>query len=182
MGALPSFADDLGKEFGFGRLGVLGLRMRVRWASDRLTRDLAAGADSVASRELALRAGQLTAKGTREVVAHSIEDLVEQLDRPATLSSQVPLDRVKLTAVRGPLLEFAQRLRSAQPVRPQGMALALLLLTDPERQLYGIGTKDELSSAISEARERLGRPAAAERRSPPLPPIEDREPNRRRRP
>src|SRR5436190_1735011 len=101
MGTFPSFADDLGREFGFGRVGTLG---------------------------------------------------------------------------------FAQRLRSTRPVGPQGMALALLLLTDPERPLYGIATTGELSSAISEARERLARPAAEERRSPPLPPIKDREPKRRRRP
>jgi hypothetical protein len=139
-----------------GRLRAFGLRMRVWWAKDRLTRQLASGAASVDSRALALRAGQLTALRTREVVAESIDDLLEQLDRPRPLlTSQVPLDVAKLRAVRDQLSRLAALLREPRPLRPQGMALVVLLLTDVERPLFGVGGAADLSAAIISASERL---------------------------
>jgi hypothetical protein len=159
MGSLPTIAQA-GQEVGLGRLRAFGLRMRVRWAKDRLTRELAAGVASTDSRELSLRAGQITAKQTRETIACSIEDLLAQADRPRPiLSSQVPIDRRKVRAARELLVELAERLRSAEPVRAGGMALVLLLLTDPEQELYGIATENDLSRAIMEARARLDAPS-----------------------
>jgi hypothetical protein len=154
--AVPRIGDLSATEVGLGRLRAFGLRTRVWWSKDRLTRELADGAASVASRELALRAGQLTAKRTREVVADSIEDLIEDaLRRRPALSSAVPLDRRKLRAARPLLVDLADRLREGGPVRPQGMAQVVLLLTDPERPLFGTGSRDELADAIVEASERL---------------------------
>jgi HPt (histidine-containing phosphotransfer) domain-containing protein len=139
-----------------GRLRAFELRMRVWWARDRLTCQLASGAASVDSRELAFRAGQLTARRTREVVAASIEDLLEQTSRPRPLlSSQVPLDLAKVRAAHDQLSRLAARLREPRPLRPQGMALVVLLMTDPERPLYGLGSADDLSGAIIHASERL---------------------------
>jgi len=139
-----------------GRLRAFGLRMRVWWAKDRLTRDLASGAASVDSRALALRAGQLTARRTREVVAASIDDLLGKLYRPRPLlTSQVPIDVDKVRAVREPLSQLAALLRAARPLRPEGMALVVLLLTDVERPLFGIGSAEELTGAIIYASERL---------------------------
>jgi hypothetical protein len=155
MGAFPTIAQ-VGQHVGLSRLRAFGLRMRVWWAKDRLTRELASGVASIDSRELALRAGQLTAKSTREVVACSIEDLLQEAARPnPVLTAKVPIDSSKVTAVSEQLSDLADRLRTPDPVRPQGMALVLLLLTDTERPLFGTGTEDELSTAIVDAMKRL---------------------------
>ena len=153
MEALPSIpAADLGLR----RLRAFGLRMRVWWSTDSLTRRLAAGAPSVDSRELALRAGQLTAKRTREVVAASIDDLLQQSNRPRPgHSSQVPVSYAMVRAVRDELAELAERVREPGPIRPQGMALTVLLLSDVEQPLFGVGTAEELAGAIIHASRRL---------------------------
>jgi hypothetical protein len=143
-------------EIELGRLRAFGLRMRVWWAKDRLTRELASGAASVDSRQLALRAGQLTARRTREIVAASIDDVLEQLDRARPLlSSQVRMDVAKVRAVREQLGGLAALVREPRPLRPQGMAQVVLLLTDVERPLFGLGSADDLSAAIIHAGERL---------------------------
>ena len=141
---------------GTGRLRELGLRMKVWWEKDRLTRALAEGHASTDSRELALRAGQLTAKSTRASLAESVDDVVRQArrGRPA-LTAQVPFDRRKVRGVIEDLDQLAGRLRSDEPVRPQGVARVVLLLTDPEKQLYGEATKIQLLHAIIDATERL---------------------------
>jgi hypothetical protein len=145
-----------GVDVGLGRLAAFGLRMRVWWSKDRLTRELARGAHSVESRELALRAGQLTAMSTREVVAASIDDLLDEADRPtANISSQVPVNCTKVRAVRSDLAGLAARIRAPGPIRPQGMALVVLLLSDLEQPLYGVGTPEELSAAIIYSTQRL---------------------------
>lgn len=152
MEAVPRFTE-IGHQVELGRLRAFGLRMRVQWSKDRLTRELASGAPSIASRELALRAGQLTGKSTREVVAVSIEQLLAEAHRPVpALTARVPLDRAKLRAAREELVGLADRMRSGDPVQPRGMALAMLLLTDPERPLLGIGSAAELADAIIVAR------------------------------
>jgi hypothetical protein len=161
MEAVPRIGELTGGEVGMGRLRAFGLRMRVWWSKDRLTRALARGCSSVDSRELALRAGQITAKRTREVVADSIDDLLRETLRPrAVMTAAVPVNRRNVRAVRPLLQDLAERLREGGPVRPQGMALTLLLLTDPERPLFGLGTKEELGDAIIEASERLNAPPA----------------------
>jgi hypothetical protein len=166
---MAQVAHGLGGYFGdeleFGPLGAFGLRMKVWWSRDRLTRALARGAGSVASRELALRAGQITARRTREVVVGSIHDLLERADRMTpVLTSQVPIDRRKVRAARLEFLALAEQIRSAQPVRAQGMALALLLLTNTEGPLFGVATAGELSRTIIEATERLHAPSSEELR------------------
>ncbi len=156
MEAVPRIGELQATEVGLGRLRAFGLRTRVWWSRDRLTRALANGASSVASRELALRAGQLTAKRTRGVVADSIDDLLRgALSRRPLFSAAVPVNRRNVRAARPLLADLAERLRDGGPVRPQGMAQAVLLLTDPERPLFGLGSREELAAAIIEASERL---------------------------
>jgi hypothetical protein len=163
MEAVPRIDALTGSEVGLGRLRAFGLRTRVWWSKDRLTRALADGSPSVASRELALRAGQLTAKRTREVVAASIEDLLEEvMRRRPVFSSAVPVNRRNVRAARALLVDLADRLRDGGPVRPQGMAQVVLLLTDPERPLFGLGTRDELADAIIQAGDRLNAPRPEE--------------------
>jgi hypothetical protein len=92
-------------------------------------------------------------------VAASIEDLLAEAQRlRAVFSAQVPINRRDVRAVRPLLDDVKRRLRGGGPVRPQGMALIVLLLTDPERPLFGLGGKEELADAIIEARDRLDAP------------------------
>jgi hypothetical protein len=144
------------REIELGRLAAFGLRLRVAVWRGALTRQLAEGADSVESRALALRARQLCTRRTREAIAASIDGLLERAARARPLlSSQVPIDRAKLNAARPELIELAERLRAPQAVRPQGVALALLLLTDPALPLHGEAGPLELGSAIIDVNDRL---------------------------
>jgi hypothetical protein len=58
-------------------------------------------------------------------------------------------------AVRSDLAGLAARIRTPGPIRPQGMALVVLLLSDVEQPLYGVGTPEELSAAIIYSTQRL---------------------------
>jgi hypothetical protein len=58
MEAAPRIAEYAGRQVELGRLRAFALRMRVWWAKDPLTRELARGAVSIGSRELALRAAR----------------------------------------------------------------------------------------------------------------------------
>jgi hypothetical protein len=156
VAAFPRYADAIVEEFEVPRLGTLALRLRVWCTSSGLTRQLAAGASAVDSRELALRAGQITGRRMRELMAASIVDLVDEADghRPI-FCAQVRIDRPKVVLTRVLLIELVERLRSPEPVTPGGMALILLLLTDPARPLYGLGGARDLAEAIVEARQML---------------------------
>jgi hypothetical protein len=143
MGAFPGRPQYVRAGPAFGRIGAFGLRLKVWWSRRRLTRELAGGAAVVDSRQLALRAAQLTGRRTRETIACSIADLLDQAERGApVLSSRVPVNRPRVRAVHDELLELVDRLRSGEGVRAQGVALALLLLTDPEGALHGDGTTE----------------------------------------
>jgi hypothetical protein len=161
MELVPSTAvrGHLAREIELGRLGAVWLRLRVSLFRNRLTRRLADGADSVESRELALRARQLTAPRMRRSIASSFEDVVARARRTGPLlTSQVPIDRKKVQAASRELEELAGRLRSPEPVRAQGVALALLLLTDPARPLHSGAGADELTAAIIDLNERFDTP------------------------
>jgi hypothetical protein len=149
----------LAHDIELGRLAALWLRLRVVLSSGRLTRRLADGADAVESRELALRARQLTAPAFRAALASSLDNVLERAARPRPLvSSQVPLDRTKVRAAGEEIAGLSARLRSPEPVRAQGVAQALLLLTDPELPLHGDAGPDRLAHAIIELNERLDAP------------------------
>jgi hypothetical protein len=156
VAGIPGYADALIREFELPRLGTLGLRLRVWCTSGALTTALAAGACPVASRELALRARQLTDRRHRALLAASIEDLVEQAHgaRPI-FGAQVRVDPAKIVLTQVPLLELSERLRLRERVAARGMAQVHLLLTDPQKPLYGRGGAVDLAAAIIEARQML---------------------------
>jgi hypothetical protein len=136
-------------EIELGRVGALWLRVRVLARRDHLTRQIAEGAELVETRELALRARQLISPHNREALARSYDDLLARAQRKRPLvSSQVPIDRGKVNAVRDELTVLAERLRSPAPLRAQCVARALLLLTDPALPLHGVGDAEGLRGAI----------------------------------
>src|SRR3954451_11258534 len=97
-----------------------GVRVRVFWHRTGLDRALAAGADPASSRELAVRAGQLTGPRGRGLAAQSLECMVNAAaggpDGRVTSGVVVP-DVGALRANRSALLDLLDRLRSPEPVR-----------------------------------------------------------------
>jgi hypothetical protein len=132
------------------------LEIRVWLSKSRLTRLLAAGVAPAESRALDMLAGRLTSRHTRDELADSIDDLLEQASRPRVrLTAQVPFDHQKVKSAHDSLVGLADRLRGPKPVSPQGMALSLLLLTDAEQPLFGIGSPGDLTGAIMWTTRRL---------------------------
>jgi hypothetical protein len=124
------------------------LRLGTWWARARLDRELAAGADPAAEPRRAYRAQQLTEMRTRRRVASGIERVVSQAQRSwRGASSGVPLQRRAVLGARPALLTLARALVNPGTVRVQGVALALLLLTDGLGPLYFAADAQALTDA-----------------------------------
>ena len=129
------------------------LRLGVWRQSDRLTRELAAGAIPSSSPELHERALQLTARPTREHLARSLEAALADAGLPArSRGARAPVPALDFDA-RTELATLAARARARVPVRAQGVALALLLVTDPSGALYsgGPGALRRAAAAAAES-------------------------------
>jgi hypothetical protein len=74
---------------------------------------------------------------------------------PRGLSAEAPLDRDAITKARPALLALARDLREPGAVSPQGVARAVLLLTDATSGLYRAGEPGELSVELGAARSAL---------------------------
>ena len=101
--------------------GRLGLRMRVVWRARALDRDLATGGRPDRDELHASRALQLLSPTCRR---HLAEGLTKAVRRTATGDE------------RGALLDLAARLLSPRPVSAQGVAIAVLLLSEPDSPLH----------------------------------------------
>jgi len=102
-----------------------------------LDRELAAGANPNRSAPLAARARLLLGTSTRLSTAAILESLIRESPHP---SPSWPIAPVRWHAVRAAtpqLTQLAERLRNMQPVSPQGIARARILLTDGTGPLYG---------------------------------------------
>jgi hypothetical protein len=137
----------------------LALRLRARVHRGALDHRLADGEDPVSSRELALRAGQLTCPDSRRKLASSIERLVADAEAAPRLSAAVSPPRVAVLAARGNLLGLAEDLRGQPLVRPQGVAEVRRLLIDGGSDLYTPGDVEALEHAVEHARRGLFDPS-----------------------
>jgi hypothetical protein len=107
------------------------------WSQGRLDRELAAGADPVADRRLEHRARRLTSLRVRRKIAASIECVVDEAERGwHGMSSEAPIKSGPTLGARPALHALADALVIDGPVRPQGVALASLLVTDASGPLY----------------------------------------------
>lgn len=120
----------------------------------RLDRMLAEGADPSTSRELELRAAQLTRISYRRLLADSFERVLAmaQASPPACLMSAVaqPASR-EVRASRAQLLDLCHALREHAVVEAAGVALAKQLLTDGSSPLYVEYPNDALWHALRRA-------------------------------
>ena len=118
----------------------------------RLDRRLAEGVDPATSRELTLRARQITRESYRHSLASSFEEVLASADRPSPrLSSAVPPARREVRAARAALLDLCRALREDAVVEPAGIALAQQLLTDGTGPLYIESHNDALWHAVRRA-------------------------------
>lgn len=130
--------------------------LRVRTALHRVRLDsaLAAGADPAESRELSLRAGQLTGRKRRQGLAASLEHAVEAAERPRGGAS-VPVHRPAVREARAELLCLARELVERPHLSPRGVVLVTKLLSDGAGPLYRPGANADLAAAVARARHAL---------------------------
>jgi hypothetical protein len=114
------------------------LRLRVFWSHWSLDTKLAAGVDPASDPALILRAAQLRSPRRRRRLAESVERLVGEANAPRLPASTVavPVVREPILEARDSLLFLAYLLRYADRLRPRGVAMVQLLLTDGGSALY----------------------------------------------
>ena len=112
--------------------GAISLSSRVRTAVYRakLMLALAEGADSGASRELTLRARQLTSERNRRSLARGLRWTIAEARQPTMTPGRVVIiPRAAALDPEASTVEMIDRLGSSDPVHVEGMALLEWILT-----------------------------------------------------
>jgi hypothetical protein len=104
-------------------------RLGARLRGHALDRALIAGSDPSASPQLAARAGLLTTRQRRNLVAGAIERLVAATREPASWARITPR-RASVRSQESELRELAGLLRSPSPVYARGIAMLDTLVRD----------------------------------------------------
>jgi hypothetical protein len=120
-----------------------GRRRRVRlaliagWRAAELDSQLAAGASPAADALLAIRARRLTSRRYRARMAAGLARAVRDAEGAGRgFTAAVRPDRREVIAARTVLATLDRRLRAAEPVSAQGIALLESLLSDGASPLY----------------------------------------------
>ena len=131
-------------------LGGLGLHVRTRWRAADLDRQLAHGADPVQSDELSLRVGRLGSAANRSRLAVSLRGAVEMASggHPPLITTRLRLPEIHDNEEL--VLALADRLRGAEPLGVQGLAMASRLVHDRSSPLHRAG-RGSLPTALVEA-------------------------------
>jgi hypothetical protein len=117
-----------------------------------LDRQLASGASPGASALLAIRSQRLTGRRYRAKLAAGLARAVRDADAiPHGLSAAVRPDRREVIAARTVIATLDRRLRAAEPVSPQGVAMLGSLLTDGTSPLYRPAELGALGSQLRAA-------------------------------
>ena len=120
-----------------GRWRRVRLGLIARWRAWELDGQLAAGASPASSGLLAMRAERLTSRCFRERVAGGLTRTVRDAEAGAlSFSAAARPHRSEVIAARTVLATLDRRLRGAEPVTAQGVALLESLLTDGTSPLY----------------------------------------------
>ncbi len=114
------------------------LRLRVRWSHWSLDARLAGGVDPASEPALILRASQLGSARHRRRLSAWVERVVRESDAAPrrTLTAAVPTVPEQIAEARASLLFLAHLLRTAEQVRPRGIAIVERLLSDGGSALY----------------------------------------------
>jgi hypothetical protein len=137
--------------------GSTTLRLRVAIHRSKLTHQLARGADTLATDELAHRARQLIRERNRKILARSLRRTIVEAHRPAmTRARVVIINRVAVLEAQEAIERTIERLVSPRPVRAQGMALLERILSNADRSpLYNSSETGALRRTIRAATDAL---------------------------
>jgi hypothetical protein len=138
-------------------LGGLWLRWRTWRRAFDLDRQLAGGADPMASDELSLRVGQLGSARTRTRLACALGGAVEIADRQPDPFRMQWIRRTEIRSNRELLLMLAERLRTSGPLGVEGLAVTSLLIYDAPSPLFHTDATRSLALTACEALAALGR-------------------------
>jgi hypothetical protein len=145
----------------------LTLRFRVAVARDRLTRNLADGAEPTSSPELALRAAQLTSRRRCQQLVRTLQRTTRQAHKPPGLRPAVIINRCAVVVAEDAIEAVIARLSYAEPVRAQGMAMAERMITEAaESPLYSAGDPEALRRRALAALDALDAPHHEQRGLP----------------
>lgn len=132
-------------------LGGVWLRCVSHWRARGLDRELAAGADPIASDELSLRVGQLAAGATRARFARALRDAVAVANGRQAPLTVTRLQRATIRANHGLLLALADRVLDGGVVGVRGLAMVARLLEDRGSPLYAADPERPLAVTALEA-------------------------------
>jgi hypothetical protein len=156
--AFPALIDETGRlpTAPFAPPPSFVVRLRALVQRVELTRRLAEGADSGASRELALRAREITRPCEIRECVNGLERVLREAAMPSRgLTAQAPLQRDAILAARPFLLSLLDALREVQHPRAAGVAHVEMLLTDGTGPIYAPSYPGTLASAAYRARDAL---------------------------
>jgi hypothetical protein len=135
-----------------GRCRRVHLALIAAWRAAELDRQLAAGVSPGADALLETRSRRLISRRYRARMAAGLARVVR--DAQATtrgFSAAVRPDRREVIAARTVLATLDRRLRAAEPVSPQGIAMLESLLTDGASPLYRPAEPGALGSRLRAA-------------------------------
>ena len=130
------------------------IRLSARIRSHALDRALIAGADPADSPQLAARAGRLTSRGHRMLMACGIEHLLERAQEPPRPRRAVALQRATVARHADQLRALAALLRGRTPLYARGIAMVTELLTDGTGPVYA-GEPEALTRLLRETQHAL---------------------------
>jgi hypothetical protein len=122
----------------------------------RLDARLAAGEDPLGDADLACRSEQLVSMRSRRRIARGLERLCSEQPERGGFSAAIPFNRRAVEIARPALEQLAAALRSRASIRPRGVALTQVLLTEPGSAVYRPAYPDELYEVAREALFALG--------------------------
>ncbi len=131
------------------RARPVGVRARLgaRGLDDRL----AAGENPASDALLACRSAQLVSRRARCRIAEGLERLLSERAARAVYSAAIPFNGQAVKIGRPALQQLARALRAPESAEPQGVAIALLVLTEPSSALYRPAYPEQLYEIAREA-------------------------------
>jgi len=128
------------------------VRALARIRPTSLDRRLAAGESETTDRLLAARAHLIVARQGRLSLANDWEHLLARARRPIVpRSPRLPVESTTILAAEHQVRELIALIRQPAHVKPRGMALARLLLTDGTGPLYNSRRSADLGPALQAA-------------------------------
>lgn len=144
--------------------------LRARCSALMLDHQLATGCDPARDPALRRRARMLSSRRGRGRTAAGLRRVLAESPQDARLSAAVAFRRDAVELARPALEQLERIIRDRTGLRPQGLALAQLLLSDPESALYRPGPPEKVYEVARAALLAMLPDAAPASREPHRPP------------